>query len=174
MKKILFPALGIPVAAVLVWLDQITKIWAVGELQGKGTIQVIGDFFLFHFAKNRGAFLSLGNNLPEFVWYIGMVILPLAALTAFTLYLFRKHRENLKMWILWGLVMAGGIGNLIDRILLGEVTDFMVLDSTLRFTLPWNGNTLALMSGVFNVADLYIVLAVIFVVFFNPFEKKKS
>ncbi len=159
MKKYLWGLISLPVAAALVYLDQITKIWAVSELEGKGTIQVLGDFFIYHFARNRGAFLSLGNNLPDFVWYFGMVILPVAALLGFTIYVVMKHPENLKLWVLWILVTAGGAGNLVDRILSGAVVDFMNLGIG------------PIRSGIFNVADLYIVFAVIFVLFWSPFKK---
>lgn len=160
MKKYLWALLSLPAAAILVWLDQLTKTWAQAELSLKGTVQILGDFFIFHFAMNRGAFLGLGNNLPEFIWYFGMIILPVAALLGFTVYVLVKQPENLRLWVLWALVIAGGAGNLIDRIAVGKVIDFM------------NMGIGPLRTGIFNVADLYIVFAVVFVLLWSPFKKK--
>ncbi|MCK5521115.1 MAG: signal peptidase II, partial [Candidatus Marinimicrobia bacterium] len=46
-------------------LDQVSKIYARSHFQNKGTIHVIGDFFVIHYAENNGSFLSMGSNLPS-------------------------------------------------------------------------------------------------------------
>lgn len=145
---------------VLVIFDQASKYWADSELNGKGIISVIGDFVILHFTQNRGAFLSLGNSLGEIFWFPAFVILPILFIAAFSFYIIWKKLDKIWFVILWILIASGAVGNLIDRIFHGQVIDFM------------NIGIGGLRSGIFNVADLYIVGA-FFMLVFAAFGKKK-
>jgi signal peptidase II len=96
------------------------------------------------YTENRGAFLSLGANLPADVraWlFNGVVAVGLAALAVYV----ARHPD-----VPLALVLAGGVGNLIDRLRFeGRVTDFLYLHAG------------PLHTGVFNVADMAITLGVV-------------
>ena len=102
---------------------------------------------LITFTENRGAFLSLGENLPEVMraWLFNGVVA--AGLLALAIYLVRHPELPLT------LVLAGGLGNLIDRIRFdGRVTDFLYLHAG------------PLHTGVFNVADMAITAGALWLI----------
>lgn len=111
---------------------------------GKGTIPIIDDFLVLVYATNRGGFLSLGSGANGLLWWLFFVILPAIVLILFSVYIVLKKKDDWFYLSFWLFVMAGGIGNLIDRVLYGEVIDFMHINFGFFKT------------GVFNVADLYL------------------
>ena len=130
---------------VLIAFDQVTKAIAQNFLSGKGIVNVLGDFVILEFIKNRGAFLSVGHELDNAVWMAVFVIIPVIVLCAISVYIIAKKISDTFYLSMWVLVLSGGLGNLIDRVFEGKVTDFMNIGiGTLR-------------TGIFNVADLYIV-----------------
>lgn len=149
--------IGLVLAALLV-ADQITKIWARGFLKDHGPFSFLGDWVHFETVENPGAFLSLGASWSEgtrqIIFHFGVI-----AVLAFTSYLLWKHRGA--WWSALGLVLilAGGAGNLIDRLMKGTVTDFLILG------ISW------FRTGVVNIADMAIVFGLVFLLI--P-EKKES
>jgi signal peptidase II len=125
--------------------DQATKALAAEHLAGRPPILLLGGALRLLYAENTGAFLSLGSGLPEtlrlwiFVIITGLV---LALLLAYAI----THRDTLRPWemLALALVVGGGIGNLLDRVFLGLVRDFLFLGVG------------RLRTGVFNVADMAI------------------
>jgi signal peptidase II len=143
-------------AALLLALDLATKRMAELWLQGKGVVPVVGDFAVLVFARNQGAFLSLGSALPPGVRIAVFVIFPIAALALIGSGILGKgmlgsRRPMLEMAGAL-LMMAGGVGNLIDRVAHGTVRDF------LNFGI---GN---FRTGVMNLADLYLAAAIIMLI----------
>lgn len=136
----------------LVGCDQASKQYATRNLQDTHDqpITYCGEVFQIHYARNEGAFLSLFANLsgPVRFWLLTVMNgLILGGLGVFLVV--RRDLDRLTFWAL-ALVLAGGIGNLIDRAFLGgAVIDFMVIDFT-RTGIDW------LRTGVFNVADVGI------------------
>ena len=129
------------IIAILIGLDQIIKYWALNFLKEVNSIPVINNIFSFTYVENRGAaFGMLQNNQSIF-------ILVAAVASCFGLYyLHSKKVNNLgKIGIL--LVISGAIGNLIDRVRLGFVVDY------LDFHIIW--------SYVFNLADCFVVVGTI-------------
>lgn len=122
---------------------------------------ILGDFAVLIFTRNRGAFLSLGEGLGPAVRVALLIVLPAAAFAALGVYLVAKgiggRREGragpgaAEMAAL-ALIIAGGIGNLFDRILYGEVRDFL------------NFGIGRLRTGIMNLADLYILAAVVVII----------
>lgn len=146
---------------LLVFLDQWTKYLASVHLAGRGPISLLGGTVILVYVRNRGAFLSLGSSLPPLARYLVLVALP-AAVIAFLAWVMLFGRTRLRDGKTGGpflgqheshvaavLVIAGGLGNLMDRILFGQVRDF------LNFGL---GN---LRTGIMNAADLYIMAALL-------------
>lgn len=129
------------IIAILIGLDQIIKYWALNSLKEVNSIPVINNIFSLTYVENRGAaFGMLQNNQSIF-------ILVAAVASCFGLYyLHSKKVNNLgKIGIL--LVISGAIGNLIDRVKLGFVVDY------LDFHIIW--------SYVFNLADCFVVVGTI-------------
>ncbi len=132
-------------------IDQGTKLAARG-LEGRGTVPVLGSFFVLVYAENRGAFLSLGAGMSDVLRPILLYFLPLAAIIAALAYLIVKLKElTLGTTIALSMFIGGGIGNLVDRLLYnGYVVDFMNFGiGTFRIT------------GVLNFADLFLTAGVI-------------
>ncbi|PHI19315.1 signal peptidase II [Lewinellaceae bacterium SD302] len=134
------------VVIVTVGLDQWTKKLAVDHLQNADDQLVLGEFFRLTFAKNRGAFLSLGSELDEGMRNILLNLVPAVLLIVLFVYLLREKRIN--RWQVIGLaaIVGGGLSNIIDRILFGYVVDFMHMKV---------GN---LQTGIFNIADVAIMI----------------
>ena len=131
------------IIAILIGLDQIIKYWALNFLKEVNSIPVINNIFSLTYVENRGAaFGLLQNNQSIF-------ILVAAVASCFGLYyLHSKKVNNLgKIGIL--LVISGAIGNLIDRVRLGFVVDY------LDFHIIW--------SYVFNLADCFVVVGTILI-----------
>jgi signal peptidase II len=132
--------------------DQGTKSIAEAYLSKSESLSFWGETIRFELAHNTGAFLSMGSTLPE-EWRAGLfsagVGLMLLGLMAYIL--FSKSLSSLELMALT-LMFAGGIGNLIDRILFGYVIDFM------------NIGIGSLRTGVFNVADIAVSAGVLLLI----------
>lgn len=136
--------------------DQATKSLAVTHLSGKGTIHVIDGFFRLVYAENPGAFLGLGRSLPDGV-RTGLLVAGVAVMLLVMLVVLVKSRMDRIAALGLALMLAGGLGNLVDRVARpgGRVVDF----AQLGVTTSWG----TLRTGVFNVADLYIVAGAVLV-----------
>lgn len=137
------------IVVIGVALDQWTKQLAVKYLQGPGVYDG-NAFFSWAFAENDGAFLSLGSTLPDGLRLVLLTILPGLLLIGVIIYMLRSKTTGLLENIVFALISAGGIGNIIDRIMAGKVVDFMHMNY-------WG----IAETGIFNVADLYIVFGII-------------
>ena len=146
------PGLGqflwcIPLVAVLIIIDPITKRIAVNVLADGLRIPLINGVLEFTFVQNRGAaFGIMQNALPFFV------VITLAALCVITYFLLHipSQKRYLPLRICLCFIAAGAIGNFIDRLRLSYVRDFIYF-SLIDFP-------------VFNVADIYITCATILLV----------
>jgi signal peptidase II len=143
----LTPWLGIAILVIL--FDQLSKI-AIAKLLHYGDSQIVTSFFNLVLAYNKGAafsFLATESGWQRYV-FTGLGI----AAALFIVYLLKRHAgQRLFCWAL-SLVLGGALGNVIDRIRLGHVIDF--LDFHIN-TWHW---------PAFNVADSAICVgAVLFV-----------
>ena len=140
-------------------LDQWTKSLARQHLMDAGRYSWVGDTIRLDYAENRGAFLSLGSSLdPRLRTAIFSVAcsIGMAALLIYTL-----RSASRAQLIPLSLVIGGGVGNLIDRYIRdGAVTDFLNVGI---------GN---LRTGIFNVADLAISIAFVWIVIVDFRERK--
>jgi signal peptidase II len=137
----------------LVGCDQASKQYATAHLShtAQNPINMFGDTFEIRYAHNRGAFLSLFANMPEPVRFALLTVMNGIILGGVAIFLLRRSPIDRLSFIALALLLAGGIGNLIDRIWLrGIVIDFMVIDLAAETGIPW------LKTGVFNVADMAI------------------
>ncbi len=133
------------IIAVVIGLDQWSKIWAVNTLMGEPSTSYLNDFFRLTFARNTGAFLSLGSGLSDDWRYWVLTILPVLVLL-FLLYqtLFSKTMSQWQI-IAFSAILGGGLSNIYDRLMYGSVVDFL------------NMGIGDLRTGIFNVADMGIM-----------------
>jgi signal peptidase II len=119
-KYVLFGVLG----ALSLILDQWTKVLAREKLRGHEMVTVVKGFFNLRYSENTGVAFGMFQTLPG-----GRILLTLVAVVAFVLvlhYLRKTEATHTRMHAALGLVGGGAIGNLVDRILYGRVTDFIV------------------------------------------------
>ena len=137
-------------------VDLISKEWARRELEGH-VYRYLGDLLVLEHSENPGAFLSLGATMsPEFRFWIFTI--GIAAITVGVLiYMFKTVNLPRLQTAAYSLIVAGGIGNLVDRIQKQTVTDFI------------NMGIGSLRTGIFNVADMAIMAAV-FILIFESFK----
>jgi len=126
------------VPAILV-LDRLTKLFFVQSLAAGASIPVIKGFFHFTLVYNRGAaFGVLKNQIPFFI---------LTSVIAIFIILFHLRKSPAIEKAALGFILAGAVGNLIDRIFLGYVIDFLDFHVAPFFYWP-----------VFNIADSAITI----------------
>lgn len=131
--------------AVLVGIDQAIKAWAVAVLAPVGSMPLIPHIVELRFVLNEGmAFSMLSGRQTLLIVVTSITIVVLAW------YLFRRCRGRLLRQITMLLLVSGGIGNLIDRVLNGRVVDYI--------------NLLFMHFAVFNFADICVTVGVVLLV----------
>jgi signal peptidase II len=135
------------IACFVLGADQATKIWARAALMSKPAITLIDDYLLFAYHENEGVAFSLGATLPY--RRVLLVVLGLAVLV-FVWHTVRKlERRQGVANVAFALVAGGALGNIIDRIWLGRVIDFIVMHWRHKYYWP-----------AYNVADIALVVGV--------------
>lgn len=107
-------------AVVLLAIDQITKYFVLKYLKPVGAVTVISGLLEFSYVENTGAAFGLFKNS---MWFI--MALTVVAFIVIAIVLFRYKYHTAFSYIAATLLIAGGVGNLIDRILYGFVVDFI-------------------------------------------------
>ena len=152
-RRWLFPV----IAAIVLLLDQISKQWIRSSILPGESLLEIGPLSIIH-AQNTGSAFSMftGQTLAlSIINIVGLIII-----LVFYGYISRSSiLGNLAL----GLVFGGALGNLIDRLRLGHVTDF--IDVRLWSDYHW---------PAFNVADSAISIGVIALIFFILLGLKKE
>lgn len=140
------------VAVALLIADQYTKQLAISHLKFQAGYSWLWDTARLQYAENTGGFLSLGGNLDQATRFWLLTVFNGLILVGCGVGLVMTKRSALIRWGL-GLVLSGGIGNLIDRVVYeGVVIDFMNLGIG------------PLRTGIFNIADIAISAGVILMI----------
>lgn len=128
--------------------DQGTKRIAVTTLKDRDPISLLSGSVRLLYAENTGAWGSLGSHWAPSVKTVVFVVLPGLFLIGMLLHALLS-RELTRWHILgWGLVVGGGLGNLIDRVRDGYVIDFMFMGIG------------PLHTNIFNVADVVLLVGI--------------
>lgn len=145
------------IAAVLLAADQIIKYLVRTGMEPGERIPVIGDFFRIAYTQNTGIAFSLFSNAGFLLILIPAVI---SAAAAVYLFIRRKKGPALLNWGL-SLIIAGGLGNVIDRAVFGYVIDYLSFGSF----------------AIFNFADICICtgcgLILLYVLLYYNREEKR-
>lgn len=141
---------------VVAGIDQWSKVYAVEHWKDQPRQSYLNDLFRIEYAQNEGAFLSLFAGLPEAARFWILTVCNGLLLLGVAVYLLRSRQ--LDRWTFWalGLVVAGGVGNLIDRARFGYVIDYFNLGIAL--------GDREIRTGIFNVADMAITAGFIMMV----------
>lgn len=134
------------IAAAVIGPDQLTKRLAISELKGDPVRSYAGDTLRVQYAENTGAFLSLLSDWPDAVRF--GVLTVANGLVLLGVVIFVLTRMQIDRWSFWALalIVAGGVGNLIDRVAYdGVVIDFLNVGFGQART------------GIFNIADMAIM-----------------
>lgn len=136
-------------AALVVALDQITKAFVADKLSGGRVVDILGGVVSLDYTMNTGAAFSFFRS--------GSAVFALVAIAvsvAIVIYFRRVASSPLLVRVALGMILGGALGNLIDRIRLGYVVDFI--------DLHW--------FPVFNLADSAITMGVSLIVLYAIFQ----
>lgn len=145
------------ITALIITADQISKSLIKSTMTLYDVIPVIPGFFQLNYITNKG--MAFGINLPVGISFFSGISLIIICFLVWILWCERKN--NLLMRISLALILGGAIGNLIDRILFGEVVDFfdfMIGD------FHWY---------IFNIADSAVTVGIILMLFYSFLFKPK-
>ena len=108
------------VAAVVLVLDQITKLWVTSTMEPGDMVSIVDGFARFRFTQNSGASFGLFPDSSGIISVLALLVI-IAILVAFVRL---GHPSRLSV-LAAGLVVGGALGNLLDRLRLGYVVDFV-------------------------------------------------
>ena len=142
-----------------IWLDQLTKWLAVTLLQGNPSVPIIPAVFQLTYLENPGAAFGMLQNHR----WVFLIVSTVGILAVFA-YLAVKRPTSKLLCLALSFIVGGGIGNMIDRVLLGYVIDFFDF-CLINF-------------AIFNVADSFVCvgagLLALWVILDTVAEEKKA
>ncbi len=134
---------------LIIILDQVIKNIILNNFYFGQSLAVINNIFHITYVQNTGAAFGILKNHSLF-----FIIITIVIISAIIFMLHKSFKGNIYLNIYFGLILGGAMGNLIDRIRLGYVVDY------LDFRI-W---------PVFNLADSFIVIGSIFIMFYMFFS----
>jgi len=159
MKRSLFIGLLI---IFNIMLDQVSKIWVRASVIPNSKTEIIGDYFTLRNVENSGAFLGMGSDLNPMLSAVFLKIIPVLVILYVIFYIFKNKDIDRVSLIGFACIVGGGVSNIFDRFRFGHVTDFFHIDLGGVFK-----------TGIFNVADMSVMLGLGLLIF-SSFKKKKT
>ena len=156
-KRLLF--ILIPVAVAVIACDLLTKEYIAEAIAGEGKQSFIAGLINFTYLENNGAAWNMFAGDRIFLIVVSSVFVLLLCS-----FYFMERKSGTLFHIGAGLIFGGAIGNLVDRIFIGYVRDFIQFDFWQRFP-------------VFNVADVALTIGVFFVLLYyviTAFKRGKN
>lgn len=140
---------------LLVALDQVSKYWARICIQEDGPISIISGVLKLQYHENTGAVWGIMTGRTGLLTVISIILFLLLLLIYFKI---PQERRYIPVQIIWIFIMAGAIGNIIDRITLKYVVDFIYIE---LIDFP-----------IFNIADSYLTVSSILLLILGIFYYK--
>ncbi|MCI8322977.1 MAG: signal peptidase II [Lachnospiraceae bacterium] len=156
LKKKFFLFLDLLMIAGLIALDQYTKQWAKVYLKDKPAYNLINGILELNYLENQGAAFGMLPNQKVFFIFVAFVIL---FVVGYVLLKVPDQKKYTILHFLFSLIVAGSIGNMIDRVRYDYVVDFIYF---VRINFP-----------IFNVADIYATVSAIVLLFLLLFAYKE-
>lgn len=135
---------------LVIGLDHLTKYMAISLKEGD--IIIFDKFLKLTYLENRGAAFGIFENKKIILMIITLLIIGFVIV-----YIFKNYKSLVSFEkVIYGLLLGGALGNLIDRIFRGYVIDFISVRLPFNYDFP-----------VFNVADIAVVVSCILLVIFS-------
>jgi len=147
---------------VLVIADHLTKAIVSQKIALLTNIRVVPGFFNLTHIRNRGAIFGFFSSSGNQLIYILLTLASLAALGLVIYYFFKTPTSERFMKISLSLILAGALGNLIDRIFRGYVVDFLDF-----YVKNWHWPS-------FNIADASITIGGFLLIFIFLFKRRQK
>lgn len=151
-------ALSLAIAGLVVIIDQVIKYFVAMYLPQAGVVTAIPHLLDLYYVENRGVAFGMFENMR----WIFVALTSVIIVILLYIIIFKKIRSKMFL-ISSALIIGGGIGNLIDRVLYGYVIDYLQL---------------SFFSPVCNFADYAVtvgtVLLVIYLLFMSDSSKKEN
>ena len=162
------------IAVLVAAFDQLSKYLIVAsDIATKGDLTVIPGILTFVYSENDGMALGIGSG---FRWvYVAVTVI----VCGIMFYLMTKNDFRNKLYyVSAGMIVGGGIGNMIDRIFNGYVVDFLSLSLFQLPSISTSPFSVSFYSPICNIADYFItagtVCLIVFVIFYLGKSKKKT
>lgn len=156
-KRNLFLVADFLLAILLIFLDRLTKYLAIVKLKGQESIVILKNVFELTYLENFGSAFGMFQNKKIFLLAIGILFM---AIVIWVMVRIPNTGRFLPFHLCVTGILAGGIGNMIDRFQYGYVVDFF---SFVLIHFP-----------IFNVADSYIVVSIFFLLALFLFYYKEE
>ncbi len=134
-------------SVIVLLIDQIVKLLIKTNMNLNEEISIIPNFFSIQYLKNTGAAFSILENQT-----ILLAITSIICISVIIYYLKKEENLTTAMYLSFGLVLGGILGNLIDRIFYQGVIDFLSFQ-IFNYNFP-----------VFNIADIGITIGVLLLI----------
>lgn len=157
MKRQYYISISLFITIVILLLDQITKFIVASSMKVGDSFNVIPNFLNITSHRNNGAAWGILSGKMSFFYIITIIIL-----VVLIIFYIKEAKQHLLMQVAISLLFAGALGNFIDRVLHGEVVDF-VDTNIFGYNFP-----------IFNVADSSLTIGVLLIVIALLTDMKKE
>ncbi len=157
-RRLLYPI----VIIALLGIDQLTKALVARSILFQSSKSIIPGFFNLTHIRNRGAIFGFFSHSESRILFIFLTLVSLVALGLVIYYFFKTPSTQRFMKISLSVILAGALGNLIDRIFRGYVIDFLDF-----YVKDWHWPS-------FNVADACITTGALILIFILVFKRSKE
>lgn len=147
---------------IFLTFDQITKMFIFHGLDLFGSIAVIPGFFNLVHVHNRGAIFGFFSHSDSSFIFILLTLASFFAMSLVVYYFFKTPLTEKPLLVSLSLILAGALGNLIDRVLRGYVIDFLDV-----YVKKWHWPS-------FNLADSFITVGALLLVYIFLFTKSSK
>lgn len=157
MKRQYYIGISLFITIIILVLDQITKFIIASSMKVGDSFEVIPNFLNITSHRNDGAAWGILSGKMSFFFIITIIIL-----VVLIVFYIKEAKNNLLMQIAISLLFAGALGNFIDRVLHGEVVDF-VDTYIFGYNFP-----------IFNIADSSLTIGVLLIIIALLTDMKKE